>query len=53
VTPLTREGDKANGILSVSWTVAEGTTWAYPIPISLQRSNNELWAFDAEEAAPM
>src|SRR5665648_866476 len=29
VTSLTREGDKANANLSVAWTVARGTTWAY------------------------
>jgi hypothetical protein len=56
VTSLTREGDKATGRLSVSWTVAEGATWAYPMPISLQRSGikgSEVWAVVARESASM
>jgi cell division protein FtsI/penicillin-binding protein 2 len=53
VTSLTREGDKANGSLSVSWTVADGATWAYRMPISLQRSNNEVWAVVAKEGSSM
>jgi cell division protein FtsI/penicillin-binding protein 2 len=52
VASLTREGDKATGSLSVAWTVAEGSTWTYPMPISLQRSG-EVWAVVAKEGAAM
>jgi cell division protein FtsI/penicillin-binding protein 2 len=53
VTSLTRDGDKANGKLSVAWTVAEGSTWAYTVPISLQRNDIELWDVVAKEGASM
>jgi cell division protein FtsI/penicillin-binding protein 2 len=53
VTSLTREGDKATGRLSVAWTVAEGSTWAYTMPISLQRDNSEIWTVVAKEGASM
>jgi cell division protein FtsI/penicillin-binding protein 2 len=52
VTSLTRDGDKATGQLSVAWTVAEGSTWTYPMPISLQRSG-EVWGVVAKEGASM
>jgi len=53
VTSLTRDGDKATGKLSVAWTVAEGSTWAYTMPISLQRNKTELWDVVAKEGASM
>jgi cell division protein FtsI/penicillin-binding protein 2 len=53
VTSLTRDGDKAIGRLSVAWTVAEGSTWTYAIPISLQRNNSELWDVVAKDGASM
>jgi len=53
VTSITRDGDKATGRLSVAWTVAEGSTWTYPIPISLQRGDGEIWAVVAKEGASM
>ena len=53
VTSLTRDGDKANGKLSVAWTVAEGSTWTYTMPISLQRNDIELWAVVAKDGASM
>jgi cell division protein FtsI/penicillin-binding protein 2 len=53
VTSLTREGDRATGRLSVAWTVAEGSTWAYTMPISLQRDNSEIWTVVAKERASM
>ncbi|HEY8620638.1 MAG TPA: penicillin-binding transpeptidase domain-containing protein, partial [Dermatophilaceae bacterium] len=53
VTSLARDGDKANGKLSVAWTVAEGSTWAYTVPISLQRNDIELWDVVAKEGASM
>src|SRR5665811_1273147 len=53
VTSLTRDGDKANGKLSVAWTVAEGSTWAYTMPISLQRNDVELWDVVARDGAAM
>ena len=53
VTSLTRDGDKATGRLSVAWTVAEGSTWTYPIPISLQRGDGEIWVVVAKEGASM
>jgi len=53
VTSLTREGDKATGALSVAWTVAEGSTWAYTMPISLQRDNSQIWTVAAKEGASM
>jgi len=37
LTSLTREGDKANGSLSVSWTAADDATWAYQMPISVAK----------------
>ncbi len=53
VTSLTRDGDRATGKLSVAWTVAEGSTWAYTMPISLTRDNNELWDVVARDGATM
>jgi len=53
VTSLTREGDKATGRLSVAWTVAEGSTWAYTMPISLQRDSSEIWTVVAKQGASM
>jgi hypothetical protein len=53
VTSLTRDGDKASGRLSVAWTVAEGSTWAYTMPISVRRNNSELWDVVAKEGASM
>ncbi len=53
VTSLTRDGDKASGKLSVAWTVAEGETWAYTMPITLQRNDTEIWDVAAKEGASM
>src|SRR5664280_2387075 len=53
VTSLSRDGDKASGKLSVAWTVAAGTTWTYPMTLSLQRNNNGLWAVVAKDGAAM
>ena len=53
VTSLTRAGDKATGKLSVIWTVAEGSTWAYTMPVSLQRNDVELWDVVARDGATM
>ncbi|MHB8187105.1 MAG: penicillin-binding transpeptidase domain-containing protein [Dermatophilaceae bacterium] len=53
VTSLTRDGDKATGKLSVAWTVAEGTVWAYTMPLSLKRNNSELWDVVAKDGASM
>lgn len=53
VTSLTRDGDKATGKLSVAWTVAEGSTWTYTMPISVQRNKSELWDVVAKDAASM
>ena len=53
VASLTRDGDKAAGKMSVAWTVAEGSTWAYTMPISLQRNKIELWDIVAKEGASM
>src|SRR5674476_80793 len=53
VTSLTRDGDRATGKLSVAWTVAEGSTWAYTMPISLQRNDVELWDVVARDGATM
>src|SRR5665811_680390 len=53
VTSLTRDGDKATGKLSVAWTVAEGATWAYTMPLSLQRNQSELWDVVAKDGASM
>jgi cell division protein FtsI/penicillin-binding protein 2 len=53
VASLTRNGDKATGNLSVGWTVAEGATWAYTMPISLQRAPGETWDVVAKEGASM
>ena len=53
VTSLTRDGDRATGKLSVAWAVAEGSTWAYTMPISLQRNKIELWDVVAKEGASM
>jgi cell division protein FtsI/penicillin-binding protein 2 len=52
VTSLTRDGDKATGRLSVSWTVAGDTTWAYPMPLNLQRKG-DAWAVVATDGAAM
>jgi cell division protein FtsI/penicillin-binding protein 2 len=53
VTSLTRDGDLASGKLSVAWTVAEGSTWAYPMPIALKRNGSELWDVVAKDGASM
>jgi len=54
VTSLTRDGDKASGKVSVSWTLAQGSAWAYTMPISLQRpDSSEVWAVVAKEGASM
>jgi len=53
VTKLTRDGDTAKGSLSVEWTVAEGTSWAYPMPISLQRNDSGAWAVVVSPRASM
>ena len=53
VTSLTRDGDKASGKLSVAWTVAGGTTWAYPMAINLQRNDKDVWAVVAKDGASM
>ena len=62
VTSLKRDGDKATGSLSVEWTVAEGSTWAYTMPISLQHdvpgsgttgSGDKAWAVVARAGAAM
>jgi cell division protein FtsI/penicillin-binding protein 2 len=53
VTSLTRDGDKATGRVSVAWTVAEGSTWAYTMPISLERGNSEVWTVVARDGASM
>jgi len=52
VTSLTRDGDKATGTMSVAWTVADGQTWTYPIPVNLQRKDGE-WAVVAKNGASM
>ena len=53
VDSLTRDGDKATGSLSVAWTVAEGASWTYKMPISLQRDGSELWNVVAKSGASM
>jgi len=53
VTSLTRDGDKATGKLSVAWTVADGLTWTYPMPVSLARSDKGAWAVVAKDGASM
>jgi cell division protein FtsI/penicillin-binding protein 2 len=56
VTSLTRKDGKATAGLSVAWTVAKGSTWIYPMPVSLQRNNiegSEVWAVVAREGASM
>ena len=53
VTSLTRNGDKASGRMSVVWTVAGNTTWAYPMAINLQRNNSGVWAVVATDGASM
>ncbi|HZW45303.1 MAG TPA: penicillin-binding transpeptidase domain-containing protein [Dermatophilaceae bacterium] len=53
VTSFTRDGDRATGKLSVAWTVAEGSIWAYTMPISLQRNDVELWDVVARDGATM
>lgn len=53
VTSFTRDGDRATGKLSVAWTVAEGSTWAYTMPISLQRNDVKLWDVVARDGATM
>ncbi|MEO6145321.1 MAG: penicillin-binding transpeptidase domain-containing protein [Dermatophilaceae bacterium] len=53
VASLTRDGDKATGKLSVVWTVAPGSSWAYTMPISLQRNKSEIWEVVAKAGASM
>lgn len=53
VSSLTRDGDKASGKLSVAWTVAEGTTWPYQMPINLKRNDQGAWAVVATGGASM
>jgi len=51
VTSLTRHGDKAQGRLSVAWTVAEGSTWRYTMPVSLV--GHDSWSVVAKDGAAM
>jgi cell division protein FtsI/penicillin-binding protein 2 len=51
VTSLTRDGDKAQGRLSVAWTVAEGSTWRYTMPLSLV--GHDSWTVVARDGASM
>jgi len=51
VTSITRDGDKASGRMSVAWTVAEGSTWRYTMPLSLV--GNDSWAVVAKAGASM
>lgn len=51
VTSLTRDGDKAQGRLSVAWTVAEGSTWRYTMPVSLV--GHDSWSVVAKDGAAM
>jgi len=53
VTSLNRDGDKADGKLSVAWTVAKGTTWTYAMPIQLKLNDNRAWAVVAKGGASM
>ncbi len=53
VASLSRDGDKATGKLTVAWTVAPGSSWAYTMPISLQRNKNEIWEVVAKAGASM
>jgi len=51
VTSLTRDGDKAQGRLSVAWTMAEGSTWRYTMPLSLV--GHDRWSVVAKDGAAM
>ena len=54
VTSLTRDGDKASGKLSVTWSFSGGTTWTYPMPVSLARDKSGgSWAVVATPGATM
>jgi cell division protein FtsI/penicillin-binding protein 2 len=53
VTSVVRDGDKATGKLSVAWTVTDGQTWAYAMPITLQRNSKDAWAVVAKDGAGM
>ena len=53
VTSLTRDGDKATGKLSVGWTVADGQTWTYSLPVNLARNDKGAWAVVAKDSASM
>ncbi len=53
VTSLLRQDDSATGNLSVAWTVAEGATWTYAMPISLRRNESETWVVVAKAGASM
>jgi len=53
VASLTRQDDTATGSLSVAWTVAEGSTWAYTMPLSLQRNESEIWVVVPKAGASM
>jgi cell division protein FtsI/penicillin-binding protein 2 len=58
VTSLTRDGDKASGKISVAWTLAQGSAWAYTMPVSLQRStakgtDSGAWGVVAKDGASM
>lgn len=53
VTSLARTGDLAAGKLAVAWTLAEGGTWAYTMPISLQRSSTAVWVVVAKQGSSM
>jgi cell division protein FtsI/penicillin-binding protein 2 len=53
VASLTRDGDKATGTMSVAWTLTEGQTWAYTVPVTLQRDSTEIWDVVAKDTASM
>jgi len=53
VTSLTRAGGKATADLAVSWTVAEGATWAYRMPVTVQLNGSGAWVVVAKEGASM
>jgi cell division protein FtsI/penicillin-binding protein 2 len=53
VTSLARRGDTATGTVSVAWTVAEGATWAYTMPITVHRGAKDSWVLVPADGAAM
>jgi len=49
---LTRNGERATGDISVTWTMAAGVRWSYRVPVALQRTSSRRWVVVATKTIP-